>query len=35
MVAGRAGEAITEVIVAIKQGMKGVDLAGAIHAYPT
>jgi pyruvate/2-oxoglutarate dehydrogenase complex dihydrolipoamide dehydrogenase (E3) component len=35
IVAGRAGEAITEFIVAIKQGMKTSDLAGAIHAYPT
>ncbi len=35
IVAGRAGEAITEFIVAIKQHMKVADLAGAIHAYPT
>lgn len=35
VVAGRAGEAITEFIVAIKQGMKVMDLAGIIHAYPT
>ena len=35
IVAGRAGEAITEVVVAIKQGLKAADLAGAIHAYPT
>ena len=35
IVAGRAGEAITELILAIKQGMKIADLAGAIHAYPT
>lgn len=35
IVAGRAGEAITELIVAIRQGMKVADIAGAIHAYPT
>ena len=35
IVAGRSGEAITELIVAIKQGIKISDLAGAIHAYPT
>lgn len=35
IVAGRAGEAITELILAIKQGIKMPDLAGAIHAYPT
>lgn len=35
IVAGRAGEAITELIVAISQGMKVADIAGAIHAYPT
>ena len=35
MVAARAGEAITEIIVAIKNGLKIGDLAGAIHAYPT
>lgn len=35
IVAGRAGEAITEFIVAIKQGMKVMDLAGIIHPYPT
>ena len=35
IVAGRAGEAITEFIVAIKQHIKIADLAGAIHAYPT
>jgi pyruvate/2-oxoglutarate dehydrogenase complex dihydrolipoamide dehydrogenase (E3) component len=35
MVAGRAGEAITEFIVAIKNNLKVADLAGAIHAYPT
>jgi pyruvate/2-oxoglutarate dehydrogenase complex dihydrolipoamide dehydrogenase (E3) component len=31
----RAGEAITEFIIALKQNMKLSDLAGAIHAYPT
>ena len=35
IVAGRAGEAITEIVVAMKQGMKLPDLAAAIHAYPT
>jgi pyruvate/2-oxoglutarate dehydrogenase complex dihydrolipoamide dehydrogenase (E3) component len=35
MVAGRAGEAITEFIVAIKNKFKFADIAGAIHAYPT
>lgn len=35
IVAARAGEAITELILAIKQNMKVTDLAGAIHAYPT
>lgn len=35
VVNGRAGETITEFIVAIKQNMKISDLAGAIHAYPT
>jgi pyruvate/2-oxoglutarate dehydrogenase complex dihydrolipoamide dehydrogenase (E3) component len=35
IVAGRAGEAITEFILAIKQGMTIADLPGAIHAYPT
>ena len=35
IVAGRAGEAITEIIVAMKNGMKISDLAGVIHAYPT
>jgi pyridine nucleotide-disulfide oxidoreductase len=34
IVAGRAGKA-TELILAIKQGMKITDFAGAIHAYPT
>jgi pyruvate/2-oxoglutarate dehydrogenase complex dihydrolipoamide dehydrogenase (E3) component len=31
----RAGETITEVVVAIKQDMNLSDLAGTIHAYPT
>ena len=35
VVNGRAGETITELIVAIKQNMKVSDLAGTIHAYPT
>lgn len=35
IVNGRAGETITEFIVAIKQNMKISDLAGAMHAYPT
>jgi pyruvate/2-oxoglutarate dehydrogenase complex dihydrolipoamide dehydrogenase (E3) component len=35
IVASRAGETITELIVAMKQSMKVGDLAGAIHAYPT
>jgi pyruvate/2-oxoglutarate dehydrogenase complex dihydrolipoamide dehydrogenase (E3) component len=35
VVNGRAGETITEFIVAMKQNMKVSDLAGAIHAYPT
>ena len=35
IVAARAGEGLSEIIVAIKQKMKVSDLAGAIHAYPT
>ena len=35
IVAARAGETITEFIIAIKHGLKLADLAGAIHAYPT
>jgi pyruvate/2-oxoglutarate dehydrogenase complex dihydrolipoamide dehydrogenase (E3) component len=35
IVAARAGDALSELIVAIKQNMKISDLAGAIHAYPT
>ena len=33
IVAGRAAEAITKLIVAIRQGMKVTDISGAIHAY--
>lgn len=35
IVAARAGEAITELILAIRHNWKVTDLAGAIHAYPT
>jgi hypothetical protein len=35
VVDARAGETITEFIVAMKNGLKVSDLAGAIHAYPT
>jgi pyruvate/2-oxoglutarate dehydrogenase complex dihydrolipoamide dehydrogenase (E3) component len=35
IVAARAGEMIQEVILAIEQGKKLQDLAGAIHVYPT
>ena len=35
MIAARAGEAIVELIVAMKNEMKIADLAGAIHPYPT
>jgi pyruvate/2-oxoglutarate dehydrogenase complex dihydrolipoamide dehydrogenase (E3) component len=35
IVAARAGDALSELIVAIKQNMKMSDLAAAIHAYPT
>jgi pyruvate/2-oxoglutarate dehydrogenase complex dihydrolipoamide dehydrogenase (E3) component len=35
VVNARAGETITEFIVAMKHGLKVSDLAGAIHAYPT
>jgi pyruvate/2-oxoglutarate dehydrogenase complex dihydrolipoamide dehydrogenase (E3) component len=35
IVSHRAGESITEFIMAINQGMKVKDLAGPIHAYPT
>jgi pyruvate/2-oxoglutarate dehydrogenase complex dihydrolipoamide dehydrogenase (E3) component len=35
IVAARAGEAIAEIIVAMKQRVKISDLAGTIHPYPT
>jgi pyruvate/2-oxoglutarate dehydrogenase complex dihydrolipoamide dehydrogenase (E3) component len=35
IVAGRAGESISEFVVALKNDLKVADLAGAIHAYPT
>ena len=35
IVAERAGEAITEVVMAMKQKLKLMDIAGTIHAYPT
>jgi pyruvate/2-oxoglutarate dehydrogenase complex dihydrolipoamide dehydrogenase (E3) component len=35
VVNARAGETISEFIVAMKHGLKVSDLAGAIHAYPT
>jgi pyruvate/2-oxoglutarate dehydrogenase complex dihydrolipoamide dehydrogenase (E3) component len=35
IVGARAGETITEVIIAIAKKMKVADLAGVIHAYPT
>jgi pyruvate/2-oxoglutarate dehydrogenase complex dihydrolipoamide dehydrogenase (E3) component len=35
IVAGRAGDAITEFILAMRQHVKLPDLAGAIHVYPT
>lgn len=35
MVAARAGEAMTEIVLAVHHEMKVADLAGAIHAYPT
>jgi pyruvate/2-oxoglutarate dehydrogenase complex dihydrolipoamide dehydrogenase (E3) component len=35
VVAGRAGETITEFVLALVQQLKLRDLAGAIHAYPT
>ncbi len=35
IVSARAGEAIAEIIVAMKQRMKIGDLAGTIHPYPT
>ncbi|MBI2252188.1 MAG: FAD-dependent oxidoreductase [Armatimonadetes bacterium] len=35
IVASRAGEAITEFVLALKLNLKLSDLAGAIHVYPT
>lgn len=35
IVAARAGEAITEFIVAMKNNLKVIDLANSMHAYPT
>lgn len=35
MVAGRAGEAIVELVIAMKNKLKIADLAGTIHPYPT
>lgn len=35
IVAGRAGEAITEFALALHHGLKLADLAAAIHVYPT
>ena len=35
MVAARAGEAIVELVIAMKNKLKIADLAGTIHAYPT
>ncbi|MDQ6740388.1 MAG: FAD-dependent oxidoreductase [Actinomycetota bacterium] len=35
IVAGRAGEAITEFVLALHRGLKLSDLARPIHAYPT
>jgi len=35
MVAARAGEAIVELVIAMKNKLKIADLAGAIHPYPT
>ncbi|MFQ5612644.1 MAG: dihydrolipoyl dehydrogenase family protein [Anaerolineae bacterium] len=35
IVAGRAGEAITEFVLALEQDLKLADLAQAMHAYPT
>lgn len=35
IVGARAGETISELVVAIAKKMKAGDLAGAIHAYPT
>ncbi len=35
LVGPRAGEALTEVALAIAQGLRARDLAGSMHAYPT
>ena len=35
VVSARAGETITEFVLALKQNLKVSDLAGAIHPYPT
>jgi pyruvate/2-oxoglutarate dehydrogenase complex dihydrolipoamide dehydrogenase (E3) component len=35
IVAGRAGDAITEFILAMRRHVKLMDLAGAMHVYPT
>jgi pyruvate/2-oxoglutarate dehydrogenase complex dihydrolipoamide dehydrogenase (E3) component len=35
IVAARAGETITEIVVAMKHGLPLKELAGVIHAYPT
>ncbi len=35
ILAARAGEAITEIVLAIQNGWRLKDLAGTIHAYPT
>ena len=35
MVGPRAGETIGELIIAIEQGLRTRDLAGATHPYPT
>src|SRR5262249_35979741 len=35
IVAARAGEAITEFVLAMKHNLKLTDLAAAIHVYPT
>jgi pyruvate/2-oxoglutarate dehydrogenase complex dihydrolipoamide dehydrogenase (E3) component len=35
IVAGRAGEAITEFVLALQRGLKLFDLANFIHVYPT
>ncbi len=35
IVGPRAGESLAEVVLAIHQGLRGRDVAGAIHPYPT